>query len=185
MKTCLLVIDVQESFRRRPYFTEHDLPAYLAAQNALIQAAQAARTPIVRIFHVDGPRSPDNAFALESGEVRPLDGLAPFDAAATFHKSRHSALVGTGLEVWLHQQGIQRLVVSGIRTEQCCETTTRHASDLGFTVDFVVDATLTFDMQQPDGRPLSAADIRSRTATVLKDRFARIAHVEQACEALS
>lgn len=185
MKTCLLVIDVQESFRRRPYFTEHDLPAYLAAQNALIQAAQAARTPIVRIFHVDGPRSPDNAFALESGEVRPLDGLAPFDAAATFHKSRHSALVGTGLEVWLHQQDIQRLVVSGIRTEQCCETTTRHASDLGFTVDFVVDATLTFDMQQPDGRPLSAADIRSRTATVLKDRFARIAQVEQACEALS
>ena len=185
MKTCLLVIDVQESFRRRPYFTEHDLPAYLAAQNALVQAAQAARTPIVRIFHVDGPRSPDNAFALESGEVRPLDGLAPFDAAVTFHKSRHSALVGTGLEAWLHQQGIQRLVVSGIRTEQCCETTARHASDLGFTVDFVVDATLTFDMQQPDGRPLPAADIRSRTATVLKDRFARIASIGQACEALS
>jgi nicotinamidase-related amidase len=185
MKSCLLVIDVQESFRRRPYFTEQDLPAYLAAQNALIQAAQAVRTPIVRIFHVDGPRSPDNAFALESGAVRPLDGLAPFDAAATFHKSRHSALVGTGLEVWLNQQGIQRLVVSGIRTEQCCETTTRHASDLGYAVDFVVDATLTFDMQQPDGRPLPAADIRSRTATVLKDRFARIANVEQACEALS
>lgn len=185
MKTCLLVIDVQESFRRRPYFTEQDLPAYLAAQNALIQAAQASRTPIVRIFHVDGPRSPDNAFALESGEVRPLNGLAAFDAAATFHKSRHSALVGTGLEVWLHQQGIQRMVVSGIRTEQCCETTARHASDLGFTVDFVVDATLTFDMQLPDGRPLPAADIRGRTAAVLKDRFARIASVAQACEALS
>lgn len=185
MKTCLLVIDVQESFRRRPYFTEQDLPAFLAAQNALIAAAQAARTPIVRIFHVDGPRQPDNAFALESGEVRPLDGLAAFDAAATFHKSRHSALVGTGLEVWLHQQGVQRLVVSGIRTEQCCETTARHAADLGYTVDFAVDATLTFDMQQPDGRPLLAADIRSRTATVLKDRFARIVTTEQACEALS
>lgn len=185
MKTCLLVIDVQESFRRRPYFSEQDLPAYLAAQNALITAAQAAGTPIVRIFHVDGPRTPDNAFALESGAVRALDGLAPFDAAATFHKSRHSALVGTGLEVWLHQQGIQRLVVSGIRTEQCCETTTRHASDLGYTVDFVTDATLTFDMVQPDGRPLPAADIRGRTATVLKDRFARIATVAQACEALA
>ena len=84
MKTCLLVIDVQESFRRRPYFTEQDLPAYLAAQNALISAAQAAGTPIVRIFHVDGPRTPENTFALESGAVRPLDGLAPFEAAATF-----------------------------------------------------------------------------------------------------
>eukprot|EP01034_Spumella_vulgaris_P009334 gene9334-11851_t len=36
MKTCLIVIDVQESFRHRPYFTTHDLPAYLQAQNALI-----------------------------------------------------------------------------------------------------------------------------------------------------
>jgi nicotinamidase-related amidase len=185
MNVCLLVIDVQESFRRRPYFSDAGLSAYLAAQNALIRAAQASGTPIVRIFHVDGPDVPDNAFALASGAVRPLDGLADFEAAATFQKSRHSALVGTGLEVWLNQNGIQRLVVSGIRTEQCCETTTRHASDLGYTVDFVPEATLTFDMVQPDGRPLSAADIQSRTATVLKDRFARICSVAEAVEQLS
>ena len=185
MKSCLLVIDVQESFRHRPYFTDRDLAAYLAAQNALIRAATAAGTPIVRIFHVDGPRNAENPFALESGAVRPLVGLADFDAAATFHKSRHSALVGTGLEVWLHQQGIQRLIVSGIRTEQCCETTTRHASDLGWQVDFVPEATLTFDMVQPDGRPLSADDIRARTATVLKDRFARLCSVAEAAESLA
>ena len=90
-----------------------------------------------------------------------------------------------GLEVWLNQRGVQRLVVSGIRTEQCCETTTRHASDLGYAVDFVPEATLTFDMVQPDGRPLSAADITSRTATVLKDRFATILTVPEAVERLS
>jgi nicotinamidase-related amidase len=185
MKVCLLVIDVQESFRLRPYFSDARLSAYLAAQNALIHAAQAAGTPIVRIFHVEGPEVPGNAFALASGAVRPLDGLVPFEAAATFQKSRHSALVGTGLEVWLNQQGVQRLVVSGIRTEQCCETTTRHASDLGHTVNFVPEATLTFDMVQPDGRPLSAADITSRTVTVLKDRFARICSVAEAVEQLS
>ena len=185
MNVCLLVIDVQESFRRRPYFSDAGLSAYLAAQNALIRAAQSSGRPIVRIFHVDGPDVPDNAFALASGAVRPLDGLADFEAAATFQKSRHSALVGTGLKVWLNQNGIQRLVVSGIRTEQCCETTTRHASDLGYTVDFVPEATLTFDMVQPDGRPLSAADIQSRTATVLKDRFARICSVAEAVEQLS
>lgn len=185
MKTCLLVIDVQESFRHEPYFSDAGLSAYLTAQNALIRAAQAAGTPIVRIFHVDGPDAPDNAFALASGAVRPLDGLAPFEATATFQKSRHSALVGTGLEVWLNQQGVQRLVVSGIRTEQCCETTTRHASDLGYTVDFVPEATLTFDMVQPDGRPLLADDIVRRTSTVLKDRFANILAVGEAVEVLS
>ena len=35
MNTCLIVIDVQESFRHRPYSTERGIPAYLAAQNAL------------------------------------------------------------------------------------------------------------------------------------------------------
>lgn len=183
MNTCLLVIDVQESFRHRPYFTDDDLPAYFAAQNALIRGAQAAGMPIVRIFHVDGPDTPENPFSLASGAVKPLDGLAPLDAAATFHKSRHSALVGTGLEVWLNRNDIQRLIISGIRTEQCCETTARHASDLGYTVDFVLDATLTFDMVQPDGNPLVAAEIRARTATVLKDRFARICTPAQALEA--
>ena len=185
MSTCLLLIDVQQSFRRRPYFSESDLPAYLAAQNALIAGCEAAGVPIVRIFHVDAPAQAGNPFALESGLVRPLDGLRPVEVAATFHKTRHSALVGTGLPVWLTEHGIRRLIVSGIRTEQCCETTTRHASDLGFEVDFVTEATLTFDMRHLDGSPLPAEAIRARTAAVLKDRFARICTVDQALQALS
>jgi len=180
VKTCLLVIDAQESFRHRPFFTEQDLPAYLAAQNALIQGCVARGVPVVRILHSDGPETPQNPFAQASGQVRPLAGLAPFDAAATFTKSRHSALVGTGLDVWLTRQGIGRLIVSGIRTEQCCETTTRHASDLGWSVDFVSDATLTWDMVQPDGRPLAAQDIKDRTATVLAGRFATLCSVDEA-----
>ncbi len=59
----------------------------------------------------------------------PLKGLVDFTSAATFTKHRHSALVGSGLDVWLTENGLGRLIVSGIRTEQCCETATRHASD--------------------------------------------------------
>ena len=183
MKTCLIVIDVQESFRHRPFFTEADLPAYLTAQNALIEGCAGRGIPIVRVLHSDGPEVATNPFSQASGHVRPLEGLAPFEAAATFIKSRHSALVGTGLDVWLTRNCIGRLIVSGIRTEQCCETTTRHASDLGWTVDFVTDATMTWDMTQPDGRTLTAQEIRDRTATVLAGRFASIRTVAQALEA--
>jgi nicotinamidase-related amidase len=84
--------------------------------------------------------------------------------------------------VWLHQRGIRRLIVAGIRTEQCCETTTRHASDEGWEVDYVTEATLTFDMRTPAGAVLTAAQIKERTETVLKDRFATICTVEQALE---
>ena len=182
MSHCLIVIDAQESFRHRPYFCERDVPAYLAAQNRLIQGCAASGVPVVRVLHVDEPARADNPFALESGLVRPIEGLADFHAAASFTKYRHSALVGTGLEVWLTRHGIGTLIVSGIRTEQCCETTTRHASDLGWEVDYVTEATLTFDMLQPDGRPLPADEIKARTATVLAGRFATLCSVDQALE---
>lgn len=180
MKYCLIVIDAQESFRHRPYFTATDLPAYLAAQNALIEGCTAQGVPIVRIFHVEGHAAASNAFAMESGYIKPILGLADFQAAATFHKNRHSALIGTGLGVWLTQNHISNIIVSGIRTEQCCETTTRHASDLGYAVDYALDATMTWDMAQSDGTLLLARDIKMRTATVLQDRFANVCSAQEA-----
>lgn len=176
--TALIVIDVQESFRHRDYWTEAALPAFIARQQALIDGAKAAGIPIVQIFHVtdNGP------FAEASGFVTTLSPLhiAP---DATFRKRRHSALVGTGLDVWLTSNGIRRLIVSGIRTEQCCETTTRHASDLGYAVVYVGEATLTFPMTDAAGRTWSAEEIRARTELVLAGRFARIATVDQALAA--
>jgi nicotinamidase-related amidase len=75
------------------------------------------------------------------------------------------------------------VIVSGIRTEQCCETTTRHASDSGYKVDYVTEATLTFPMVHPKtGRTFSAEEIKEKTELVLGDRFARIATVEHALE---
>lgn len=181
MRTSLLVIDAQESFRYRPYFSARDVPAYLDAQNTLIEGARHLGIPIVRVFHVE--RDPDSAFSIESGNVRPLEGLIEFDAATTVRKGRHSALVGSGLDVWLNENGIDDVIVSGIRTEQCCETTARHASDLGYRVHYVTDATLTFDMQHADGSLFGAADIKHRTQTVLDHRFATVCSVEQALEA--
>jgi nicotinamidase-related amidase len=180
MKTCLIVIDVQESFRHRPYFTKNGMEAYLLAQNTLIAGCAERGIPIVRVLHTDGPGQPDNPFAIESGYVVPMRGLCEFTPATSVLKRRHSALVGTGLDVWLTERGIGRLIISGIRTEQCCETTARHASDLGWGIDYVTDATHTFDMQLPNGSPLSVADIKSRTAAVLSGRFATLCTVEQA-----
>ena len=154
--TALIVIDVQESFRHRPYFSAEAVPAYLERQQALIDGAKQAGIPVVQIFHVE----PDGPFSEASGYVVPLKGLR-LDADAVFRKSRHSALVGTGLDVWLIEHGIRRLLVSGIRTEQCCETTTRHASDLGYAVDYVAEATHTFTMQDASGRLWTPAEIRA------------------------
>lgn len=173
--TALIVIDAQESFRHRPYWNDTDAAAYFDRQQALIDAARQARIPVVQIFHVE----PDGPFSLASGWVKTLAPLR-VEADVEFRKTRHSALVGSGLDVWLTTHGIRRLIISGIRTEQCCETTTRHASDLGYAVDFVSEATLTFAMRDAQGRDWSPADIKARTELVLDQRFARIVTVEQA-----
>ena len=175
--TALLVIDAQESFRHRPYWNGDEAPAFFDRQQALVDGAKARRIPIVQIFHVED----EGAFSLASGNVRTMAPLA-IAPDAVFHKRRHSALVGSGLSVWLTGRGIRRLIISGIRTEQCCETTARHASDSGFEVDYVTEATLTFAMTARDGRVYSPAEIRARTELVLADRFARIATVEQALD---
>lgn len=178
--TALLLIDVQASFTARPFWSTVDLPAFLNATHRLLDSARTLGLPIVQVFHTDGPDQADNPFARASGLVRPLAGLPAIDAARVVEKHRHSALVGTGLGEWLRARKLRRLIVAGIRTEQCCETTARHASDEGWDVDYVTEATLTFDMLSPTGNRITAEQLRERTETVLAGRFATICTVAQA-----
>lgn len=175
--TALIVVDVQESFRHRAYWDAADVPAFIERLQALVDGAKRAGLPIAQVFHVD----PEGPFAVASGHVRTLDGLS-LQADAVFHKHRHSALVDSGLGGWLIERRIGRLLVAGIRTEQCCETTTRHASDLGYAVDFVSEATLTFAMTDAQGRRWTAGEIKARTELVLAGRFARVVDVHQALD---
>jgi nicotinamidase-related amidase len=177
-KSALLVVDVQESFRHRPYWSVSGVPFFLESLEKLIAGARSRNLPVLQIFHVEesGP------FSLESGHVVPLQEVS-FTPDVVFRKRSHSALVGSGVDVWLTQHGIQRVIVCGIRTEQCCETTTRHASDLGYQVDYVTDATLTFSMTDRYGKIWTPQEIKARTELVLDGRFARIATVDEALAA--
>jgi len=178
MKQALIVVDVQESFRRRPYFRDEELPRFLRNVQSLINRCASRDIALLQVFHQEPGEDPNNPFTLASGCVRSMSELA-LQPDAVFYKQVHSALFartreGTTLEAWLRARGIGELLVTGIRTEQCCETTTRHASDLGFAVRYVTDATLTFPMLNRAGREISAQEIREHTELVLEGRFARI-----------
>ena len=100
----LLVIDVQESFRHRPYWSATHAPAFFDRLQALIDGAAERKIPVVQILHIED----EGAFSLASGHVRTLAPLA-ITPDAVFHKHRHSALIGSGLPVWLTERGIRRL----------------------------------------------------------------------------
>jgi nicotinamidase-related amidase len=178
--TALIVIDVQQSFLQRPFWVEDDVPAFQQNISQLIETCVAKNVPIVHIFHVSG-----GLFALESGLVTLLDWMPP-QHDVVFHKHVHNAFSDTGLDYWLRQRKISKLLITGIRTEQCCETTARVGSDIGYEIDFISDATLTFAMTHPStGRTLSAADIKERTEVVLAGRFANIVSTADCVATLS
>lgn len=175
VSTALLVIDVQRSFEHAPYWLDDELTdLWRGRQSQLIGQARQQGWLVVHVYHneVGGPFDPAN------GQVTPMAFVDRQPRDPVFHKRVHNAMTDSGLHEWLQNEGIQRLLISGIRTEQCCETTTRVASDLGYEVDYVLDATLTFPMTHPTTRELvSREQIFSHTALVLADRFARITSV--------
>jgi len=173
--SALVVIDAQNSFRHRPYWRDADVPLFLDRLQVLIDGARKRSIPVVQVFHIEN----DGAFSLASGHVETLTGLS-IQPDVVFHKRSHSALIGSGLDVWLVQHRIRRVIISGIRSEQCCETTTRHASDIGYEVDYVTEATLTFPMTDRKGRVWQPQEIKERSELVLDGRFARIATVDEA-----
>jgi nicotinamidase-related amidase len=173
--TALLVIDVQDSFKQRDYWIEEGFDDYATKQNQLIGSARKSGWDVVFVLHNES----SGVFSPESGFVRLMDFLDKREDDPVFNKHVHNALLESGLHEWLQNKGIDKLVISGIRTEQCCETTTRVASDLGYQVEFVIDATHTFAMvDEFNAERISPEMIKRRTCLVLNKRFATIRRTE-------
>ncbi|MEC5320423.1 isochorismatase family protein [Brenneria populi subsp. brevivirga] len=178
-RSALLIIDVQESFQHRPFWRRQDLPVFQQNLLRLIEGCRRQDVALVDIFHV----APEGPFSLASGYVRRQSFLT-HKPDAQFHKHVHNAITESGLEPWLHERQIRHLIISGMRTEQCCETTARVASDFGYRVTFVTEATMTFPMTHR-GLTLSAEQLKHRTETVLIDRFAEIYSVDECLKKLA
>jgi nicotinamidase-related amidase len=175
----LLVIDVQESFRARPDWRDIHNPHIAEQVNRLVGAARATGDQVFWVLHSD-PGS-GSVFDPNLGHVRLMDELDRRPEEPLVVKTSVNAFTTTNLQQQLVRQGIHELVVCGIRTEQCCETTTRLATDLGFDVTFVTDATTTSAIGA-----LSAAQIIERTEDVLAAReFARIATTDELVAAVA
>ena len=69
---------------------------------------------------------------------------------------------------------IDKLVICGIQTNVCCETTARVGSDLGYEVGFAIDATHTFDQDDHDGGTVTADELGSSHGANLDPEFGRV-----------
>jgi len=174
--TALLVIDIQDSFKSDPArWASRSNPRFEENVTELIRTFREASLAVIWVLHNDS----DPGFRPGDPEVRLMDFLDRRDSEPLLTKNTRNAFTSTDLQSRLDALGVRKVVVSGISTEQCCETTTRVAADLGYDVDFVTEATATF----PIGT-LSTDAIVERTEAVLNKRFARVTTVEGVKEGL-
>ncbi|WRZ88556.1 isochorismatase family protein [Streptomyces sp. NBC_01007] len=189
MTRALIVIDVQESFRARPLWETISNPKITDQVDRLVGLARGAGDTVVWVLHSE-PGS-GGVFDPALGHVRLMDELRREEGEPLVHKTSHNAFTTTNLQQLLTERGVRELTVCGIRTEQCVETTTRLASDLGYQVTFVSDATATNPIPHRDApadqsvaelladpRTLSAEEVIRRTEYALAGRFATIATVD-------
>jgi nicotinamidase-related amidase len=192
MSRALVVVDLQESFRQEPLWPYVSNPAIVEQANRLVDAARAQDDLVVWVLHAEPGTGTGNPFDPASGHVRLIDGLVPHDGEPVITKTSINAFTTTNLQQILTARGIRELLICGIQTEQCCETTARVASDLGFEVTFVIDATATFPIPHRDApadraadeivadpRTLSTENILNRTEYMLANRFATIRKVAE------
>ncbi|WP_369777457.1 cysteine hydrolase family protein [Streptomyces sp. R33] len=177
----LLVIDVQKGFDDASFWGPRNNPAAEANIARLMDAWQESGRPVVLVQHAS--RSAGSVLAADRPGHAFKDFVADRAGRASLlvTKTVNTSFYGTpDLAAWLTAQGIGQLVVSGIQTNMCVETTARMAGNLGYDVLVPLDATHTFDLEGPDGLRLTAEELATATAVNLQGGgFARVVTTAQ------
>ena len=180
--TALLLIDIQDSFKLGERWERRGNRDFEKNVSILLDHWRHAGLPRFFFLHTD----PDPGFRKGDPEFRLMDFMERRGDEPLLVKNTRNAFTSTDLQQRLDKLGIRRLVMTGIQMEQCVETTTRVAADLGYEVDFVLDATQTFPIvNQATGEEISTDALVERTQYVLRDRFARIVRARNLVDELA
>lgn len=135
MKTAVLVIDVQQGLCEGDG-QAWDCEGTIQRINRVTQKARAADVPVVFVQHESA------AGYLEHGSAawQLANGLEIDANDLRIRKTTPDAFLRTELEIMLRTQGVGHLVICGMHSEFCVDTTTRRALALGFPVTLVSDA---------------------------------------------
>ncbi|MBZ5501373.1 MAG: cysteine hydrolase [Acidobacteriia bacterium] len=186
-RTALLNVDMQNCFVEGSPIAAPDGLAILERVNRL---AAACRTAGILVIHASIVVRPDRSNLGILAEFSPAvqDGILDKGSeSAALHrrldidprdilldKPRFGAFHGTDLELILRKRGIDTLIISGVATNVCCETSAREAAVRDFRVFFLSDGTATAAMGDA-----SAAELQKATCATLGFLFAQVLTVNE------
>lgn len=170
MKRVLLVIDVQNE-----YFTGKMPIMYPEGSfDNILQAVEAANQhtiPVILIRHEATPQAAVFVKGSTGWEIR--EELLEKEYVCIVDKNLPGSFTGTGLEDLLRSMGIDTIVICGYMTQMCCDTTARQAVHLGFSVEFLSDATGTLDVANDAGK-ITAAELHKAILITQAMRFSEV-----------
>lgn len=189
-RTALINVDMQRCFVDGSPLASPEGPALVERVNRLTRACRAAG---ILVVHTRGWMKQDRSDLGVMGELVPpfivelytegeesaeLDDrveVEPIDVI--LDKTRYGAFHGTDLEATLRTRDIDTVIVTGIATNVCCDTTAREAAQHDFRVFFVSDGTATKEM---NGVP--ADDLQRATIASLGMVFVQITTINELME---
>lgn len=164
-KTALLIIDVQVALFSCENLKLHNEEKVLDHIEALLHQARKAKMPIVYIQHTE--KSGDFKRGANTWQLHPR--LSPKNGEAVIEKTTWDAFHNTGLHKHLQDEGIQHLIIAGMQTEFCLDTSCRRAYSMGYRNTLIKDAHTTFD-----SGVLKGSQIIDHHNSVLGGRFVEL-----------
>lgn len=181
MSTALLIIDIQND-----YFPggRMELVGSVAASlraRALLEAFRARGLPVIHVQHVS--TRPGATFFLPDTEgVRIHESVRPAPGEAVVTKHFPNAFRETTLAATLRERGVDALVIAGMMSHMCIDTSTRAAADAGFACTLVHDACATRDLAF-GATTVPAAQVQAAFMAAMNGAFARVVTADEAIAA--
>lgn len=182
MNRALLVIDVQYEYftgRMPVTYPEGSFGNILKA----VDTANAQHIPVVLIQHT-APQPTAKTFVASTNGWEVHADLLGRPHACVIEKSMPGSFTNTGLLDFLQQHQVDTVVICGYMTQMCCDTTARQASHLGFSVEFLSDATGTLAISNSAGQ-VTAEELHRAILVTQAMRFAQVLSTEAWMERLS
>jgi nicotinamidase-related amidase len=177
MKKSLLLVDIQNDYFPGGAMALPGSPDAAEKAALLLRAFRHRGLPVVHIQHVS-TRPKAAFFVPDTHGVAIHHAVAPLQGETVFQKGHPSAFRATPLLDHLRGQGITQLVIAGMMTQMCIDSTTRAAADLGFSCLLAHDAcaagALSFG-----GVAVSAQEVHAAFLAALHGAFAKVLSVEE------
>jgi nicotinamidase-related amidase len=183
MKTCLLLIDIQNDYFPGGRMTLVDMEAAAANALKLLQAFRHAGSRIIHIQHVS--RAKNATFFLpKTRGVAPHSLVAPLKGEVVVTKNYPNGFRGTQLFEILDKENITDLVCCGAMSHMCIDATVRAGFDLGFKCRVAEDACATRDLSF-NHKTIQSAEVHASFMAALSGTYARVLSTEDILQARS